>query len=229
MNPLPESKGKPLKLVIIGGIGTAVNIAEQMKDAIDKWGLKDEFLGFAFDNPDFGPEINGYPLLCKSTEVWERYGKYDDVRFIYQLYRPDKLVERTQLLHSFNIPTERFYNFIHPLATVARSARLGFGNAVHANCVINSNAVLGHHNTLNSGALIGHDTTLGNNNFFAAQSMIGSNVKLGNCIFVGLNAAVNNQIELKDNIMVGMGSHVIKSLEGNQVVIGSPAKFVKNI
>ena len=217
------------KLIIIGGIGTAVNIAEQMQDAIDKFDFKDEFLGFAFDNEYFGDEINGYPLLCKTYEAYEKYKKYSDVKFIYQLYRPDKLVERTELLKSFNIPNERFYNFIHPLATVAKSAKIGFGNAIHANCVINSNTVIGNHNTFNSGCLIGHDTLLKDNNFFAAQSCIGSNVVIDDCVFVGLNAAVNNMITLKSNIMIGMGSNVIKSLEANQLVLGNPAKFIKAI
>lgn len=217
------------KLIIIGGIGTAVNIAEQMQDAIDKYGLKDEFLGFAFDNESFGDQINGYPLLCKSYEVYEKYGKYDDVKFIYQLYRPDLLKERSELLYSFNIPEKKFYNFIHPLATVAKSAEIGYGNAIHANCVVNSNVKIGNHNTFNSGNLIGHDTTLGNNNFFAAQSCIGSNVNIGNCVFVGLNAAVNNMITIGDNNMIGMSSNVIKSLEPNQVVFGNPAKHIKNM
>lgn len=217
------------KLIIIGGIGTAVNIAEQMQDAIDKYGLQDEFLGFAFDNESFGKEINGYPLLCKTYDAYRLYGKHDDVKFIYQLYRPDKILERSKLLESFQIPIHKFYNFIHPTATISRSAKIGFGNAIHAGCVINSNAILGNHNTLNSNCLIGHDTSLGNNNFFAAHSCIGSNTKIKDCVFVGLNAAVNNMITVESNVMIGMGSNVIKDVDGDQLLLGNPAKFVKKM
>ncbi len=215
------------KVIIIGGIGTAVNIAEQMQDAIDKFGLKDEFMGFAFDDEKFGEKINGFPLLCKTREAFDIYGKYNDIYFMYQLYRPDKLKERSSWLPQFKVPTERYYNFIHPTATICRSAKMGFGNAIQAGCVVGSNTVMGNHNTFNSMCLFGHDTKMGDHNFFAAHSLIGSNTKMGNYIFMGLNSTLNNMIEVKDNVMIGMGSNVIKSLESDQLVLGNPAKFIK--
>lgn len=217
------------KVIIIGGIGTAVNIAEQMQDAIDNHGMKDEFLGFAFDDEKYGEQINGFPLLCKTREVFDKYGNYNDVFFIYQLYRPDKLKERAGWLPEFKIPTERYYNFIHPSATLLRSVKMGFGNVIQAGCVVSANAAMGNHNTFNSTCLFGHDTKIGDHNFFAAHALIGSNVKMGNFVFMGLNSAVNNMIEIQDNIMIGMGANVIKGLESNQLVLGNPAKFIKTI
>jgi UDP-3-O-[3-hydroxymyristoyl] glucosamine N-acyltransferase len=214
---------------MLGGIGTAVNIAEQMQDAIDNYGLKDEFLGFAFDNENFGEEINEYPILGKTREVWDKYGKHKDVYFMYQLYRPDKIKERAGWLPEFKIPTERFYNFIHPTALISKSVKIGFGNAIQAGTVLGANVVMGNHNTFNSTVLLGHNTTIGDHNFFAAHSLIGSNIQMGNYVFLGLNAALNNMITIGDNIMVAMGSNVIKSLESNQLVMGTPAKKIKNI
>lgn len=218
------------KVIIIGGIGTAVNIAEQMQDAIDKFGLKDEFLGFAFDDERFTDTINGFPLLCKTREAYDKYEKYKDVEFIYQLYRPDRLKERSGWLPEFKVPTERYYNFVHPLATISRSVKMGRGNVIQAGCVVGSNAVMGNHNTFNSTCLFGHDTTIGDHNFFAAHSLIGSNTVLKNYIFMGLNATINNMVTIEENIMIGMGSTVVKSIEEpNQVVIGAPAKKVKDL
>ena len=217
------------KIIMLGGIGTAVNIAEQMQDAIDNYGLKDDFLGFAFDNEDFGDIINGYPVVGKTREVWDKYGKYNDVYFMYQLYRPDKIKERAGWLPQFKIPAERYYNFIHPTALISKSAEMGFGNAIQAGTVLGSNVKMGNHNTFNSTVLLGHDTIIGNHNFFAAHSLIGSNIRMGDYVFLGLNAALNNTITVGNNIMVAMGSNVIKSLESNQLVIGTPAKKLKNI
>lgn len=218
------------KVIIIGGIGNAVNVAEQLIDAREKYGFKDEFLGFAFDDESFGDEINGFPLLSKSREVFDKYGKYDDVYFLYQMYRPDKIKERALWLPEFKIPVERYYNFIHPSATVCKSVKMGYGNIIHAGCVVNVNVNLGNHNTINSTCLIAHDTKIGDHNFFAAHSVIGSNVKIKDYVFTGLNSTINNQIEIEENIMVGMGSIVMKSiLSPNQVVIGSPAKKLKDL
>ncbi len=217
------------KIIIIGGIGTAVNIAEQIVDAQEKYGFKDEFLGFAFDDETFGDEINGFPLLSKSREVYEKYEKYKDVYFLYQMYTFKKIKERADWLPQFKVPTERYYNFIHPSATVCRSVKMGFGNVIQAGCVFNSNVKIGNHNTFNSTILLGHDTVMQDHNFFAAHTVIGSSIKIGSFVFTGLNTTLNNMIDVGDNVMVGLGSNVIKSVEPNQLVIGSPAKFIKNL
>ena len=46
------------KVVIIGGKGTAVVIAEQIYDAHARFGMDIEVLGFAFDDPDYKDGIN---------------------------------------------------------------------------------------------------------------------------------------------------------------------------
>jgi hypothetical protein len=69
-----------VKVIILGGIGTAVNIAEQMIDARERFGLKDEFIGFAFDNESFGSTINGFPLLCKTYDAFAKFGKHNEQR-----------------------------------------------------------------------------------------------------------------------------------------------------
>lgn len=217
------------KVVIIGGIGTAVNIAEQIQEASDNYNFKDEFLGFAFDDESYGTEINGFPVVSKSREVFEKYKKYKDVMFLYQLYRPDKLKERSSWIPEFNIPIERYYNFVHPTATICRSAKMGFGNVIQAGTVLGSNVTMGNHNTFNSMCLFGHDTTMGDSNFFAAHSLIGSNIKMGNYVFMGLNSALNNQIIVGDNIMVGMGTNVVKSIESNTLILGNPGRVIRKL
>lgn len=215
-----------MKIIVIGGKGTAVVIAEQIIDAKERLGMDVEFLGFAFDDPSFNGFINGLPILCKTTEVKEKYMNQEDVFFIYSLYRSDIIEERVALLHSYEIPENRFCNFIHPSALVARSAKIGYGNAILANVVINPGVRMGNYNTFNSGALIGHDTKMGNNNFFAGHACIGSNIEIKNGVFVGLNASVKNFLSLEDFSLVGMGSNVVKNVESKAIVIGNPAKKI---
>jgi sugar O-acyltransferase (sialic acid O-acetyltransferase NeuD family) len=214
------------KIIIIGGKGTAVVIAEQIIDARERFGAEIIFMGYAFDDESMGGEINGYPILCKTTEVKDKYEHMDDVYFIYSLYRSDLIKERVELRNSYGIPDNKFINFIHPTAYVARSARMGYGNVILANVVINPNVELGNYNTFNSAALIGHDTEIGNNNFFAGHSCIGSNICIKNCVFVGLNASVRNFVILNDYSLVGMSSNVVKNIEEGKTVIGNPARII---
>ncbi len=212
-----------MKVVIIGGRGTAIVIADQMFDAHKRFGMDIEVLGLALDDRSGGDSISGYPILCDIRDAYARYGQYEDVKFVYSLYRSDVLKERTQLLYSLNIPEEKFCNFIHPSAMVAKSVRMGYGNILMANVVVNSNTVLGNFNTVNSGALLGHDTIIGNNNFFAGQVCVGSVIKLGNVNFVGLNAAIRGNLEIGDNNLIGMSSCVVKNIGNDTIAYGNPA------
>lgn len=217
------------KIIIIGGKGSAVVVAEQIYHA-QNLNQSVEFLGFAFDDEQFGDEINGWPILAKTYEVYEKYIKYSDVKFIYQLYRPDVMKERIELLNSYNIPAERFAKFVHPSALISKTTQIGYGTAIMANCVINTGAKIGNHCTIHSNSLIGHDSVLGDYNFFAAHSVLGSNNKIGNANFVGLNSTFNNYITIGNHCFVGMASNVVKSIESGTKVYGNPAKpFKSNI
>ena len=211
------------KIIIIGGKGSAIVAAEHIYDAQIKHGSQLEFLGFAFDDESFGNEIYGFPVLSKTYNVYEKYQKYPDVKFIFQMYRPDLINERIELLNSYNIPEERFFTFIHPSCMIARSAQIGIGTIIMANTVVNSNAIIGKYCTIQSTVTIGHDSKMGDYNFIATQSTIG-NLQMGNRNFVGINASTNNFISIGDNCFIGMASNVVKSLPSNTKVYGNPAK-----
>lgn len=216
------------KVIVLGGKGTAKVVAEQIYDA-QKKGAEIEFLGFAFDDESFGTEINGFPILGKTYNIWEQYREDESVKFHFQMYRQDILPERIKLLHSYGIPEERFFTFIHPSCMIANSAKIGVGSVIMANTVINANAQIGKFCTIQSNVLVGHDAVIGDYNFFAAHSVI-SNVKMGDRNFVGINACLNNFITIGDDTFVAMGSNVIKDIPTNTKVMGNPAKpFVSKV
>jgi UDP-3-O-[3-hydroxymyristoyl] glucosamine N-acyltransferase len=214
------------KIIIIGGKGSAVVIAEQVFDTQEKTGDV-EFLGFAFDDEAFYPEINGFPVLSKTKEVYAKYEKYDDVKFIFALYRPDLVKERIVLRDSYGIPLDRWANFKHHSAYIARSVKMGFGNVVLANSVVNPGVVMGNFNTIQSNALIGHDNHIGNSNFFTGHCVIGSNNTIGDGCFFGLNCSLNNYITIGNYVFCAMASNVIKSVGDDAMVMGNPAHVVE--
>jgi sugar O-acyltransferase (sialic acid O-acetyltransferase NeuD family) len=214
------------KIIILGGKGTPVVIAEQILNAINKFNVKLELLGFAFDDETFGKEINGIPVLEKTYNVYSKYKTYDDVYYIFSLYRSDLIQERIRLRDSFQIPMEKYITFVHPLATVSQSATMGFGNIILANVVVNPNVKIGNFNTFNSNSLVGHDTTMGDSNFIAGHTVIGSNLKIGSGNFFGLNCSVKNFVEMGNYNLIGMASNVIRNLSDYQIVVGNPAKEI---
>lgn len=212
-----------MKIVLIGGRGTAIVIADQIWDARQRFGMDIEVLGLALDDHSGGDEVSGHPILCDIKDAYDKFKKYDDVKFIYQLYRPDLMRERTQILTELNIPQEKFCNFIHPSVMLAKSAKIGIGNVLLANVVVNCNAILGNFNTVNSGTLLGHDIKVGNNNYFAGQVCVGSGLSIGNENFIGLNSSIRNGITIGNNNIVGMSSNITKSVDNNCVLYGNPA------
>lgn len=211
-----------MKIVFIGGRGTAIVIADQMYDAHERFGLDIEVLGLALDDHSGGDEISGYPILCDIKDAYRKYGNYEDVKFVYQLYRPDVIRERTKILYDLKIPTEKFATFIHPTVMVAKSAKMGYGNILLANVVVNCNAMLGNFNTVNSGTLLGHDITIGNNNYFAGQVCVGSGLHIGNMNFIGLNTSIRNGITIGDGNIVGMATNITKDISNDNIVYGNP-------
>lgn len=212
------------KIIIIGGRGTAIVIADQIYDAYKRFNAQVEVLGLALDDLSGGDTISGYKILCGIKELYAKYGKYNDVKFLYSLYRPDCMDERTKILYDLNIPKEKFATFIHPSVMLAKSAKIGIGNVFLANVVVNSNAMIGDFNTVNSGTLLGHDIRIGNNNYFAGQVCVGSGLHIGNRNFFGLNTSIRNGIEIGDSNIVGMSSNITKDVTDHNVLYGNPAQ-----
>ena len=213
-----------MKVILIGGRGTAIVIGDQICDAHERYGVDLEVLGLALDDRTGGDSVGGYPILCGIKELNEKYGRFSDVKFIYSLYRPDVMEERTKLLYDLNIPSDKFLNFIHPSVMMAKSVTLGIGNVFLANVVVNSNAVIGNFNTVNSGTLLGHDIKIGNNNYFAGQVCVGSGLQIGDMNFVGLNSSLRNGIVMGDSNIVGMASNVTKNVGEKEILYGNPAR-----
>lgn len=210
------------KIIIIGAIGSAKVVGEQIHDAYSNRGGDQEFIGYAFDDKHY-ERVDDFPVICGTTDVFEKYKNDTSVKFIYQMYRPDKIAERVQWREQLQIPDERWATFIHPLSYVASSATVGHGSVILSSSTVNASAKMGSHCTLQAGCTIGHDAVVGDNNFFATQTVIG-NCIIGNNNFFGLNSNTNNFITIGNNCFIAMGSNVVKGMEDNVMVKGNPAK-----
>ena len=69
------------KIIIIGGRGTAIVIADQIYDAATRFGKEIEVLGLALDDHSNGDDVTGYPILCDIKDLYMKYGKYEDIKY----------------------------------------------------------------------------------------------------------------------------------------------------
>jgi sugar O-acyltransferase (sialic acid O-acetyltransferase NeuD family) len=212
-----------MKIIVIGGVGTAVNIAEQIIDAEKRYNSGNELLGFAVDDPAPGENINGYPVLCKPKEINRKFNQ-KDIRFIYSLYKPEVMEERIMLREGLAIPMNRYATFIHPSVFIAQSVKVGTGNVILSNSTIQQNVCIGNFNILNSNVVVEHETSIGDSNFISASVCIGSKVKIGKGNFIGLNSTLREESELADYIYIGMGSNVLKKYSLPGIYYGNPCR-----
>ena len=99
-----------MKIVIIGGRGTAIVIGDQINDAHDRFGMDIEMLGLALDDHSGGDDISGYPILCDIKDAYVKFEKYDDVKLRFSLLAL-RSVSLFILIHCFYYESEIYALF----------------------------------------------------------------------------------------------------------------------
>ena len=59
--------------------------------------------------------------------------------------------------------------------------------------------------------------------------MIAGSVKVGENAWIAPSSSVLNKLNIGKNSLVGLGSVVIRDVDSNNIVAGSPAKFIRKI
>lgn len=212
------------KVLIMGGGGNASVIAYAMQDAIIRGDKSAEFCGFINDR-DKVDEIDGFPVIAGLKDIPRLLD--DGYYFINTIGKIGFQKERIELIESLNIPSERYYTFIHPMAYVAPNVQLGHGCVIMPHVSIQPNTVMGNHCRVMINAIIGHNNSIGNHCFFAAHACVGGYLKIGDGVFVSLNATIREFLTLNNYSTLGMGSVLTKDMQENEIWIGNPAKLYK--
>lgn len=209
-------------IIVIGGVGTALNVCEQIVDARERFGYPVNNVSIVIDTREKGEKISGFTVVGKTNDIQELVKDIGN-KFIFCLHKQDRLSERYDLALSYGIPEDSYTSFIHPLSFIAKSAIIGYSSVVLSNSTIQSGVTLGNFNIINSNVTIEHETTLGNGNFISANCCIGAGVRIDNFCFLGLNSSVRENTTIGDNVYSGMNSLIINDYTGAKIK-GQPAK-----
>lgn len=112
------------------------------------------------------------------------------------------------------------------------------------NVVIGNNVEIGSFNTIHRGAIdstiicdnvklthhinVGHNVSIGENTFIASCAIISGSATIGKSVWIAPNASILGHLKIGDFAMVGIGAVVVKSIEIGKVVVGNPAKVLKD-
>ena len=105
-----------------------------------------------------------------------------------------------------------FNSSIPPSTKIGRNAKVAYGGiglVIHGKAVIGENCFIGQNITIGGKSKIYKYPKIGNNVYMAAGCRILGNIKIGN------------------NVIIGPNSVVVKDVPDNCIVVGIPAKILK--
>jgi len=74
---------------------------------------------------------------------------------------------------------------------------------------------------------VGGGSVIGKKVQLTAGVIIAYYVNIGNCSTIAPNAVIRERVSIGENVLVGQGAIVVSDLEGGNVYVGNPARFLK--
>lgn len=120
-----------------------------------------------------------------------------------------------------------FAALIHPTAHVSHTTEINAGTLVGAGAIVASHSRLGRHVFVNRGALIGHHTRIDDFVTIQPGANIAGACEVGAATYVGMGSVIIDHTKVGSHSVIGAGAVVIENVPENVLVVGVPAKIVK--
>lgn len=212
-----------MKNIVLFGGG---NQAHYTIDIIEKE-KKYNIIGIIDSIQNIGDERYGYKIIGRQEDLkklvvdYQIYGGLISIGDNWTRY-----IVYKQIIEL--IPDFIFVNAIHPSVIIGNTTKMGFGITAMAGCIFNPKSIIGNFTFFATRAQIEHDNIIEDFSSVSAGSLTGGFVKLGKFSAITLGVTIIDRVEIGENTVVGSGSLVIKSLPGNVLAYGAPAKVIRS-
>jgi sugar O-acyltransferase (sialic acid O-acetyltransferase NeuD family) len=126
--------------------------------------------------------------------------------------------------HGFREP----YSLIDPTAICPRSLEYGPGLYVNAGCAIGAGSRFDRFVFVNRAASIGHHAEFGAFVSIGPGAVLAGQVRVGAGSVIAVGAVVLPKVSIGANAVVGAGAVVTKDVPDHCLVVGNPARIVKD-
>ena len=211
-----------VKQIILGGGGHARVLIESLHAS----GLAESVCVLDEDFSLWGNDLLGVPILG-GDDLLPQLMQQGATHFVVGLGSVGDNRPRRHLfelgLSSGLIPL----TVTHPAAVFSKWARIGNGSVLFPCAVVNTCASLGVNVIVNTGAIVEHNCVIGDHVHLATGSRLCGAVHVANGAHIGAGSVVREGISIGAGAIVGAGALVVKDVEPGSVVVGVPARFLK--
>ncbi|TAE18430.1 MAG: acetyltransferase [Bacteroidetes bacterium] len=202
------------KLIIFPFNGNGLEAFDCLTDEFD-------FIGYADDTPEKQKKYEHFEVFSR-----EIITQYPEAKILAVLGSPANHRYRHEIIGSLQIPESRFATIVHPKASVAKLAKIGYNTLVMAGVVITSNATIGNHICILPNTVIHHDVTIGDYSLLGSNITLAGSVQIGENCYVGSGTSIIQNTTIGKFSLIGMGSNVLKNVPENSKVVGNPARLI---
>lgn len=156
-------------------------------------------------------------------EILEKFNR-NNLEFIVATGEP---VSRKILYEKLNQYRLNCISFMEPGFTLSKSSSVAKGTIIHLGAVITCNVHIKEGCLINKHVVIGHDVVIGEYSVISPNATIGGNVKIESSCYIGSGAVIRNGITVGENSIIGMGAVVIHDVAPNSVMVGNPARLLR--
>ena len=118
-------------------------------------------------------------------------------------------------------------SIVNSSSFIDKTAKLGKGSIVMPNSTVHCYSKIGDYCILNTSSTIDHECKIGHGTHIMGGAYIAGKVTIGNFVTIGANSTILQNLKISDGAYIGAGSVVTKNVKKDEVVIGSPAKFLR--
>lgn len=122
-----------------------------------------------------------------------------------------------------------FLSTVHPTAIISGYSTMGTGNMILHRSIVQAQTAVGDHVILNTGSQVDHDCRVGNYVHIGPGAILCGTVSVGEGTFIGAGSVIIPGIKIGAWSVIGAGSVVIRDVPDFSLVVGNPAKIIKNL